>query len=491
MFEEEYPSPGLHSLTEFYVLLQLSAMGLLSGWALGGVLGWVPGYLACIGVLTPIIVVGHKRHGQFTTRRPVGQFILALIPVWVAITVFIAGMLFVSVKETFVGDVELLTLVQTPRLLPSNAVPEKGWLSLLYQVGIYMSAVGLIFVALTTTLIRRLLLILTVSASLIAIIGFIQVFGDVDRMLWSFDTASDFFANFPHTHHYASFALLWALAFFGLLLHLRRQKKTDGLIEKWGLLLLVAWGVLTASVFVAGTPLHWGLLVVGIGWCVATEGGFAASIGAAKSGALATILGILVSIAGIAYVGVSFINAESFSGLTWEQQSIIWQDSWEVFLEKPIFGWGIGSFMTVIAFKQEVDMGESLLTPHSDFLHLMVEQGIVGLVIWLTPPIILIAIFLQKKTKRLLTAHLWTAAIIIAVLAAFSFPLQNPATAWSLWFIIAAAHAWTKVQREDPAKLLQTNIVFDESEMKRVPKMEKPLGKTQSRIEERRKYWND
>ncbi|WOO41053.1 O-antigen ligase family protein [Rubellicoccus peritrichatus] len=491
MFEEEYPSPGLHSQSEQYVLLQLTAMGLCASWALGGMLGWVSGYLACLGALTPIIIEGHRRHGLFNIKRPRRMVALALTPVWVAIIVFLTGLFFISIHEITIGDIELLTLVQTPWWAPSNVASQSGWLTMLYQVAIYTSAVGLIFVALTTTLVRRLLIILTTSASLIALIGFIQLYSGTNKLLWSLSTYSEFFAIFPHSEQYAGFALLWSLAFLGLLLHLRRQKKTDGLVEKWGLIMFVGWGILTVSVFVSGTLLHWGLLVAGIGWCITTEGAFATNNGAKKSGAFAAILGILIAITGIVFIAANVAGSENVNGLTSERQSIIWQDSWKLFLEKPIFGWGVGSFLTIIAFKQEVDFGQNLLTPHSDLLHLMVEQGVIGVVIWLAPPVILLIIFLKKETKRLLSAHLWTAAIMIGVLALFSFPLQNPATAWSLWFIIGAAHVWTKVQRKDPAIALKSDVVFDESEMRSVPKLDKPLGKTRSRIEERRKYWND
>lgn len=482
MFEEEYPSPGLQGVIEGGVLLQLSAMGIFSAWALGGAPIWVLGYLACLGWLTPVTVEGHIRHGG-TMRHTRRRFVWAMLPFLLSLVIFLVGLFFPSLVKVEYGNKVFYELVATPLGWPSALLPAEGWLPLLASGGIYCSAVGLVLVAVSVSLLRRLLLILSLSATGIALFGYLQLWSGTHKLLFSLRTDQLFFGTFPHAQMYAGFALIWTLALFGLILHLRRHRRAESHYRRWGFLLCLAWAVLASSVFLSGAPLHSCLLFVGIGWCLLSEAFYTAEGGQRRQAALLVLVGLLLAGAGGGLVLWAYTQGIAITGLPWSDQLLIWRDAWSVFLEKPIFGWGQGSFLAAMALHQSGELGLHLRTAHNDLLHLLVEQGIVGLLIWLTPAFVLARCFLAEKAKRLLSAHLWVAVIMVSVLAIFSFPLQSPATAWSLWLILAVSYAWLRVQR--PKGVLQSNLAFDHNEMRRVARLPKPRGETRSRLEER------
>ncbi len=484
MFEEEYPTPGLHSLTEHYILLQLSAMGIVSAWVLGGSPFWIIGYLAAMGMLTPIIVEGHRRHGHFLIAHPIKRYCTALIPVWYLIAVYLAGLIWDPSSDVEIQGQTFVSLNPSSMWTPCTFLLQSSWLTMLYLAAVYMAGIGLIFVALTTSLLRRLLVILSVNAVVIAILGFIQLYGGAQEIFWIFEPVDSFFSTFTHQDHFASYALIWTIAFFGLILHLRRLADAENFLEKWGILLLAACGVLACSVCVTGTPLHRTLLGIALGWCIISEATFSASTGK-KTGAIMAILsGLALGGAGIVYLGYAYMQGTPLTGLDWAIQTELWHNAWALFLDKPLFGWGVGSYSFLSAMQGEVNLpAGAILTPHSDLLHLLVEQGLLGLVFWTAPLVYLMSRFLLSDKKRLLSAHLWVAVICTLVLALVSFPLQNPACLFSFWLLAGASDAWLRVQSLDLS--LETRIVFDHDEMNRIPKLDKPRGNTRSRIEMR------
>lgn len=75
-------------------------------------------------------------------------------------------------------------------------------------------------------------------------------------------------------------------------------------------------------------------------------------------------------------------------------RTFIYDIAWQLFLEKPIFGWGINSFATNPANFFTIDV-------HNIYLQILVETGIIGFVLILTP-ILSTLIYTFKLRKRYL-----------------------------------------------------------------------------------------
>lgn len=485
MFEEEHPVRGLKSITEGYLLCQLSLMGLFAGWLSNGVLPGASAYLACMGWLSVILIEGHRRHGFGLCARPIIFMLIALTPFWATLVAFLAGFLNPILEPIRMGDVGFYKVLDVNKWVPAHLLPSEAWMPLLLDGAIYCSALGLLMVALSAAVIRRLLIILCLSAVVISIIGYLQFLTGQDRLFATFRTESRFFGTFAHEHHYASFAMLWAIVLFGILTHINRRGATERPRKKWSWLLALGWLLLASSVFLTGTPLHAGLFLFGMGWCLCTEASYSIAKKNFGSGIAILLLGFCAVVCGVGLPIYLHMKGVSLNGVPVEVLLPVWRDSWELVLSRPLFGWGIGSYEAMMLLQQSSDLGLTLRTPHSDLLHILVEQGFWGLLFWITPALVLAYLFIIEPAKRLLSAHLWVAALMTAVMAAVSFPLQNPAVLWSLWIIIAAAYAWMRVQVPRADGPLRSTLVFDHKEMQRVPKLDMPLGHTMSRLQKR------
>jgi len=64
-------------------------------------------------------------------------------------------------------------------------------------------------------------------------------------------------------------------------------------------------------------------------------------------------------------------------------RQMILRDSLPMFLEKPLFGWGLGVFPTVYPQYRSFYTNEFVNQAHNDFLQILVELGVAGLLAFL------------------------------------------------------------------------------------------------------------
>lgn len=76
-----------------------------------------------------------------------------------------------------------------------------------------------------------------------------------------------------------------------------------------------------------------------------------------------------------------------FNSLFW--RIVLWKDVLLLYLQKPIFGWGVGSSNALIEFFRPPNLGSTYV--HNDYLKILVESGIIGLFLY-----ILIFVYLFK-----------------------------------------------------------------------------------------------
>jgi len=130
------------------------------------------------------------------------------------------------------------------------------------------------------------------------------------------------------------------------------------------------------------------------------------------------------------------LSLEPFSSLIWRIK--LWQGMVDFFVQKPIFGHGLNSFQFL---SQDLQGLSALPAPeaHNDYLKLLVEMGIVGLILYLSINVKLLIFnlknFLKNKDKFLKDASL-LALILVGVFILMSFGdniMRGTATEWCLF----------------------------------------------------------
>jgi len=460
VWEEEYPLPGYQTSTENYVAAQFIGLGLFSSWMVAGDFPGGPAIAASIGALSLFFYFFYSREGAISTTAGKRYFRRwSLVPIIVCIIWSVSQ--FQPVISSFnIGEREYLHLVDRSTAGPVTSITGAHWTTLLYPCLIMLGAVGLVAFTQSQHAIARILMVLSKSAMILAAIGAIGAVFHWKKILTFITPAQEnFYSVFPTGHQWSAFALFWTVVGFGVLLHVKRRNNWRSLLSQGGVWWIIGWLLLAGSVYWTGAPVHRFLLGVGVGLLMLSTG--AAMAGKARSGVLSALIGAILGLAGLGLTGYSFLYfASVFNdaqtnvatapfGIPWEIQTALWRDSWALFEQRPLFGWGAGSFADIFPFQQQIDLNEGhYISPHSDLLQGLVEYGVIGMALWLLFPLGLMVQFVRLSVRRRLSHYLWGGATLLALLAFVSQPLSTPATYVSLWIGLAAAYKWSQAAEE-------------------------------------------
>ena len=136
----------------------------------------------------------------------------------------------------------------------------------------------------------------------------------------------------------------------------------------------------------------------------------------------------------------------------------LWQDEISYILQKPVFGYGVGTSKEIILKNRGADAGST--DAHNDYLRMALESGVVGLVSFIILIVALLKnlaqIYLKEKRPRLKTL----AFVILILMIGFyliSFGdniLANTALQWALWALLGGFLATQKnlLLEKNPSK---------------------------------------
>ncbi|WP_309397808.1 O-antigen ligase family protein [Cerasicoccus maritimus] len=474
MWEEEYPLPGYQTQTERHVTAQIVGLGLLSSWMVGGDFLGGPAICAAIGAISLFFYFIYREEAAYTTRSNRRFFKRWLIPPFLVMAIWVTGQFSPTVHEVFIGDRTMITFTDVDNVGPVSGMPFVNYISFLYPMMVMISMVGLVAFTHSQHALAEILRFLTRSVLLLAAIGLIGLIFRWKKILTFLTPAQgDYFSVFPSGEQWAAFALFWMVVSFGVFYHLGKR---EGLLSQRGFWLTAGWLILALSVYWTGAPVHHFLLGVGIGVLMLSSG--VAYI--LRKKALPVLFGLLLTVAGFALTGASiYYFAQEFTlaqndptrapfGIPWSVQSALWRDAWLLVEQRPLFGWGAGSFTEIFPFHQQVDLGIGFYrTPYSDALLGLVEYGIVGMTLWLIFPAALMIKFACLKTHRRLSHYLWGASTLLAVLALVSQPMTTPANFICIWLGLALAFKWSDAaEQNQPMTPVARTSVFPMPERK-------------------------
>ncbi|MDD3301611.1 MAG: O-antigen ligase family protein [Patescibacteria group bacterium] len=147
----------------------------------------------------------------------------------------------------------------------------------------------------------------------------------------------------------------------------------------------------------------------------------------------------------------SLINFDPYGSIGW--RITLWTDSISYFREKPWSGNGLGTGPLVIAENRDFKLGAT--EPHNDYLKIGLENGAIGLLVYLS--IILSVLidfyrsFKKQNKPRLKMLSLFSSACLIA-LSIMSFGdniLNDTALQWSLWTLFGSILANNYFRKKD------------------------------------------
>ena len=336
-------------------------------------------------------------------------------------------------------------------------------------------------------LIRKLLLMIVLNGALLAIAGTLQklsyVPGDRVKEIWVLWDAPEpryFFSSFTYKNHWSAFALLCLGVAASLAWREISRKGTLAWRQpKLGVCLVAALFIgvtIPLSGSRSGTLLliiFLTLLAIFLGWIVTRSFDTSKKRWAAFGG---TAFACSLTLGAMVWFGFNLDRETKSEAIgntlqQWENYQkgsppmryYLWKDTFKMFLDKPVFGHGLGSFRALhplyqsAEYKREREYGLASahrklkpLTEHShnDLLQYLAEIGVIGVALLLLVPTLGIW---QNRKSVFSTTPDWAlvGCILFGIYSFVDFPTRTPACLLllSLTLSLALKHASLEKER--------------------------------------------
>lgn len=332
--------------------------------------------------------------------------------------------------------------------LPTTANPERGLYFLRLYLGLLVMFAAVIVVPTSRTWIRRSVLLLFLTGALLAIVGGLMKLTGTGKMFWLFELREPIaYATMFYKNQWAYFALLCASAGCGWFHYtLGKERLTRHFPEKSlaiGLLVLMCLVSIPLAQARGASVLAFVLFLVFIS---------SVSRRLIRSSWKIRLLFVLFVAAGSVYAVTQVaapqlrtakinterqIEAYKEKDFTQVKRLALYRDTWAMIGERPVWGWGIGSFIHIHPifagpefYQPNADLPVAYEFAHCDYLEMLAEMGIVGTTLLLLPIVILILHSRRHGVwKNQFSPWLGFGSALVAIAATFDMVFSNPAIA--------------------------------------------------------------
>lgn len=145
----------------------------------------------------------------------------------------------------------------------------------------------------------------------------------------------------------------------------------------------------------------------------------------------------------------NLITSDPGSSVQWRLS--LWKDSVAYISEAPIFGHGTGTANELILEKRGMKFGSS--DPHNDYLKILLENGILGLIAYLVIYTSLIATLIIKyaresdKNMKNILLIIISLSLVFYIMSFADNIIRNTALQWAYWSLIGSLFAVSSINK--------------------------------------------
>ncbi|MGB0416147.1 MAG: O-antigen ligase family protein [Coraliomargarita sp.] len=431
---------------------------------------WVLGFFLIAGGFTPVLLKTHEHTHPFFVDLLWRRFWWLTIPVWWILAQSAIGISQNPIERIQINGAEYLNLAPVNIWRPSLVDLPEVWLPVLGFGSIYLVSINVFIIPKSRAFFEKVLPWLCTSAGLLAAAGLLQeAIGFQAPLFARGNDQSGYFAFFAYDGHWAAFALLWMVTCFAMGLLQLRYENSPVFLESKAPWYLTGATLLGLSGFFLEARLPSAVLLLTYTTMI-TIG--IMNIAPARDEPMRKGIMILGSLLGILslYGGIQRLLEDSADGPT---MSALRGSAKEMFLDNPIFGWGMDSFSRLLPFYQpDWMLGSTHERAFSDFYQYLAEYGIIGA---LVAPVICIGLiirYLKGKNDIHLTNHLLIGCLAIVILAFVDSPFMSPAVCLSFLLLFFSAMRWGDLSRLKVDEVDARVVVVTSEKERRVPVFE-------------------
>ncbi len=408
---------------------------------------WILGFLLIVGGFCPVIVKTHEHTHPFFTDKLWKNYWLLSAPVWLICLQYVLGLLQHPIVPIEFDGQSFDTIRTGNVWLPATSVSSTTWITLLGYASAYIVALNLFIIPKSRSFFERILPWFCVLAVLVGISGYLQKSMGLENPLFTHGTGqSDFFGFFPYEGHWAAFAMLWSAVCVALALFGTRIKDQQDFVNTTGPWYLTGATILGASGFIIEARWPATLLLLSFSvLLLLTSVHFLANTSDRHHTRIALSCG-LISTAAFATGIYRMFQPSHFS----EQANALRHTAFEMFADRPIFGWGLDSFAEVAPFYQSDYLhGARYERACSDLIQLPAELGLFGSLLVPAVCLFLVIRHYRRRKEVILTNHLLIGCISVLAYACVDTPFMSPAVFLSFFIVLFSALRWADLSRRE------------------------------------------
>lgn len=423
---------------ESLLFAALLFLGIISGW-IGDADSLVLGGLFIIGgCLSPFLLRVYELSHPFFLHKLYRRLALLTAPAWIGLIIFLAGLLQAPITPAKIDGESYLRLADPNPFFPSTTGPAHTWFVLATFIALHVTAIFAYIVPKARSFAERLLPCLCLNAGLVALAGLAV------HMLQPGSGGSGF-ALYPHGGHWCAFALLWMFVCHAMASRTLRGSGERAFTRTNGPWYLGGTALLGASVIVVEAPRTSGLVLLALAGLAAAS---ARAFLQRREDPHRLILAVVAALAGLAVAAVGAIRLAA--GLE-DGAGAVRAAALRMFLDRPLFGWGPGSFKDILPFYLS-DWHPDAVGLHvpPGFLELPASLGLLGLLPFAVVLFILLRNHFSAQHDFVFSRQLLTGCLAVLALLLVDAPLRSPGLAFNLLLVFFTALRWTEVSRRRP-----------------------------------------
>jgi O-antigen ligase len=364
---------------------------------------------------------------------------------------------------------------------PSTVNPSASLLQWAFSGGVWLAACNLWLVVRSRHALRLLFAVAAVNTFVLA------VFGTLQKLLVESDKTPEgyysgfffgtevspqarFFSTFIYNNHWGAFLTLFLAVAIGLLFHYSRHLHGR---DRWhtplpATLVAVLFIALSAPMSASRSATALALVVVIAATGVAMRQ-IAASRGVQHRSSLVRLAAVGLAVLAFTVVG-AWLARDSIEdrardtreamvrdGGLFQGRFELYRDTWTLAMQKPWFGWGLGSFGTAfqlihprpVALNRQYE--QSYVEAHSDWLQSVAENGFIGTGLLLCLAGLPLLWLPWTALGHPLVGWPLLGCALVALYAWVEFPFANGAVVIGFWTVYFAALRYATLQQRAEA----------------------------------------
>ncbi len=441
---------------EVITCIHVAIFALVTAWWFGGQSAGARLGLGAWGSLSVLILLASLRDRYAWRERgmKVGWW---LLPLGIFDVLVLIGAMNPGFRTGTLDGLTFLIPMQVPVWQPTSAKPPLTLEALWVFNTIWLSAFNVALIVRKRRSLRLLLGAMVLNATVLAVIGTAQKFTGAKGLF--FDAVPSpqekFFSTFVYHNHWGSFTVLMMAACLGLVWHFARRKTARDFLHSpafSGVVIILLLAV-TLPLSLSRSTTVVGLALLGLAFAhvmfrtIAVRRRYRESIAP-------PILALLAA-AVVAGVGIWNFTHDSIATRvekTREQiaemraaggiggRARLYQDTWRMGRDRPVFGWGMASYPHVFMIYNTTDSPADRLPvhfndAHSDWLQSFAEHGAVGTTLLVLCAVLPLASLRRRHLRSPLVGYLLAGCGLIVLYATVEFPFGNFAVVLHWWLL--------------------------------------------------------